>query len=100
MSDYREMLERGLKGVRELAATGKCTREKAETAFKEYRAIFGIIDAMTPAERLNPVERIDSTRIRRISLGAGVQDRQVIQLLINLSQFNEMILRAELGIIK
>lgn len=53
---------------------------------KEMKRMFGIIDAMTPAERRNP-KLIDSSRRRRIAAGSGTQHNQVNDLL---KQFDGM----------
>jgi signal recognition particle subunit SRP54 len=53
---------------------------------KEMKRMFGIIDAMTPAERRNP-KVIDASRRRRIAAGSGTQHNQVNDLL---KQFDGM----------
>jgi signal recognition particle GTPase len=62
-------------------------------AIREYRRIFGMLDAMTDEERSAPMEIIDSGRIRRIAKGAGARDQDVIRLLFNYENYCEMILR-------
>ncbi len=47
----------------------------------------GIIDAMTPAERRNPSRLIDQSRRRRIAAGAGVEAKEVSDLV---KQFDGM----------
>ncbi len=98
MSEYRKVLDRGMTAVRKSLIDGSCDPSDAAAAFCEYRTIYGIIDSMTPAERENPVETIDSERMRRISRGAGVTDRAVVQFLISYHDYNEQVLRAELRI--
>lgn len=51
----------------------------AETG-KEIRRLCGIVDSMTPVERRNP-KVIDVSRRQRIASGAGVQPRQVNELI-------------------
>ncbi|MFN9881676.1 MAG: signal recognition particle protein, partial [Planctomycetota bacterium] len=51
----------------------------AETG-KEIRRLCGIVDSMTPVERRNP-RVIDVSRRQRIASGAGVQPRQVNELI-------------------
>src|SRR5690606_6031406 len=52
----------------------------------EVKRIQGIIDSMTPAERVDPT-LIDGPRRRRIAAGAGVHPAEVASLL---RQFNAM----------
>ncbi len=47
----------------------------------------GIIDSMTPAERRNPSKHIDQSRRRRIAAGAGVEAKEVSDLV---KQFDGM----------
>jgi signal recognition particle GTPase len=56
---------------------------------REYRRTFGMLDAMTPEERLDPIGVMDSGRIRRLAQGAGVADQEVIQLLFGFREFCE-----------
>lgn len=98
MSEYRKVIDDGIAGVQKMLAAGKCTPDEAEEAFQDYRAIYGIIDSMTPEERENPVERIDGDGIRRIANNVGIADRKVIRFLISYDNYNEMICRAKLGI--
>jgi signal recognition particle subunit SRP54 len=53
----------------------------------DMKRLFGIIDAMTPAERRNPTKNIDQSRRRRIASGAGVQPHEVNELV---KQFDAM----------
>ena len=55
-------------------------------AEKDMRRLFGIIDAMTPAERNNP-KLIDLSRRHRIAAGSGVQPQEVGDLV---KQFDAM----------
>ena len=77
-----------------MLADKRCTEDDADAAFKDYRSLFEIIDSMTPAERENPLEAIDSEGIRRIATSAGVTDQNVIKFLINWSGYVEVIARA------
>ena len=55
-------------------------------AEKDMKRLFGIIDAMTPAERRNP-EADRRSRRRRIATGSGTQHHEVNELL---KQFDGM----------
>lgn len=93
MADFRQMHERGFAEVRRMLAEKRCTEVEAEAAFKDYRFILGIIDSMTPAEKENPLEAVDSESIKRIALSAGATDQNVIRFLINWSGYSEEIAR-------
>ena len=54
---------------------------------QDMKRLFGIIDAMTPAERRAPAKTIDQSRRRRIAAGAGVQPHEVNDLV---KQFDAM----------
>jgi signal recognition particle subunit SRP54 len=54
---------------------------------EDLKRLFGIIDAMTPAERRNPTKTIDQSRRRRIAAGAGVEPHEVNELV---KQFDVM----------
>jgi len=54
---------------------------------KDVNRLFGIIDAMTPAERRNPSRVVDQSRRRRIAAGAGVDPHEVGELV---KQFDGM----------
>ena len=54
---------------------------------QDMKRLFGIIDAMTPAERRAPAKTIDQSRRRRIAAGAGVQPNEVNDLV---KQFDAM----------
>jgi len=47
---------------------------------EEMNHLFGIIDAMTPDERRNPINLIDPIRLERIATGAGVRPKDVTDL--------------------
>ncbi|MBX3424949.1 MAG: signal recognition particle protein [Pirellulales bacterium] len=53
----------------------------------DMKRLFGIIDAMTPAERKSPTKVIDQSRRRRIATGAGVEPHEVNDLV---KQFDGM----------
>jgi signal recognition particle subunit SRP54 len=53
----------------------------------DFKRLEGIIDSMTPAERRNPSKLIDQGRRRRIAAGAGVEAREVNDLV---KQFDAM----------
>ena len=46
----------------------------------DMKRLFGIVDAMTPDERLDPTRTIDQSRRRRIAAGAGVEPHEVNEL--------------------
>ena len=94
VGEYRAMLDQGLAQVRAMASAGPTAETHA--AFREYRRLYGILDAMTPAERAAPLDRVDSGRMRRIAKGAGVTDREVLRFLIAFHGFVELMARAEL----
>jgi signal recognition particle subunit SRP54 len=54
---------------------------------QDMKRLFGIIDSMTPAERKSPTKLIDQPRRRRIAAGAGVEPREVADLV---KQFDAM----------
>jgi signal recognition particle subunit SRP54 len=54
---------------------------------QDLKRLFGIIDAMTPAERRQPTRLIDQSRRRRIAAGAGVEPHEVNDLV---KQFDAM----------
>ena len=54
---------------------------------KDMNRLFGIIDAMTPAERRDPSRLVDQSRRRRIAAGAGVEAHEVGDLV---KQFDGM----------
>lgn len=54
---------------------------------QDKRRLVGIIDSMTPDERRNPNKTIDQSRRRRIAQGAGVEPREVNDLV---KQFDGM----------
>ncbi len=54
---------------------------------EDLKRLFGIIDAMTPAERRQPTKVIDQSRRRRIAAGAGVEPHEVNELV---KQFDAM----------
>jgi len=54
---------------------------------QDMKRLLGIIDSMTPAERRSPSKTIDQSRRRRIATGAGVEPREVADLV---RQFDAM----------
>ena len=54
---------------------------------KDMNRLFGIIDSMTPEERRSPSRLVDQSRRRRIAAGAGVEAREVSDLV---KQFDGM----------
>jgi signal recognition particle GTPase len=73
IAGFRQSLERCFAAVRSEA---HARRKEAHFAgsLREYRLIFGILAAMTPAERASPQELINADRLRRIARGAGARD--------------------------
>jgi len=63
---------------------------------KQLRRVEGIINSMTPAERLRP-EIIKASRKRRIASGAGVPVQDVNRLLNQFEQMREMMKRMQKG---
>ena len=63
---------------------------------KQLRRVEGIINSMTPGERLRP-EIIKASRKRRIAAGAGVPVQEVNRLLSQFEQMREMIKRMQKG---
>jgi signal recognition particle subunit SRP54 len=57
---------------------------------EDMKRLFGIIDAMTPAERRNPTKTIDQSRRRRIAAGAGVQPHEVNDLVKQFDAMSQM----------
>jgi len=63
---------------------------------KQLRRVEGIINSMTPAERVRP-EIIKASRKRRIAAGAGVPVQEVNRLLNQFEQMREMMKRMQKG---
>ncbi len=63
---------------------------------KQLRRVEGIINSMTPAERVRP-EIIKASRKRRIAAGAGVPVEEVNRLLNQFEQMREMMKRMQKG---
>ncbi len=63
---------------------------------KQLRRVEGIINSMTPAERLRP-EIIKASRKRRIAAGAGVPVQEVNRLLNQFEQMREMMKKMQKG---
>ena len=98
IAEYRKLLLRGRDAVSQILqpAGSKLPELSAliRDAKSEYRRMLGILDSMTPAERESPLEQIDSERIRRISLGSGTKDQEVLQLLFSFRDFRSTVLHA------
>jgi signal recognition particle GTPase len=93
VAEYRVLLAHGQDAVRgQLRAAPD--DKKLVAGMREYRRIFGILDAMKPEERLDPIGVMDSGRIRRVAQGAGVADQEVIQFLFSYRDFCEQVGRA------
>ena len=63
---------------------------------KQLRRVEGIINSMTPAERVRP-EIVKASRKRRIAAGAGVPVQEVNRLLNQFEQMREMMKRMQKG---
>ena len=63
---------------------------------KQLRRVEGIINSMTPAERVRP-EIIKASRKRRIAAGAGVPVQEVNRLLNRFEEMREMMKRMQKG---
>jgi len=63
---------------------------------RQLRRVEGIINSMTPAERVRP-EIIKASRKRRIAAGAGVPVQEVNRLLNQFEQMQEMMKRMQKG---
>jgi len=63
---------------------------------KQLRRVEGIINSMTPAERMRP-EILKASRKRRIAAGAGVPVQEVNRLLNQFEQMREMMKRMHKG---
>jgi len=63
---------------------------------KQLRRVEGIINSMTPAERVRP-EIIKASRKRRIAAGAGVPVQEVNRLLNQVEQMREIMKRMQKG---
>jgi len=63
---------------------------------KQLRRVEGIINSMTPAERMRP-EILKASRKRRIAAGAGVPVQEVNRLLNQFEQMREMMKRIQKG---
>jgi signal recognition particle subunit SRP54 len=63
---------------------------------RQLRRVEGIINSMTPAERVRP-EIIKASRKRRIAAGAGVSVQEVNRLLNQFEQMQEVMKRMQKG---
>src|SRR5204863_4980938 len=59
---------------------GMADAMKDVDADSDMRRLVGVIDSMTLAERRNPTKVIDQSRRRRIAEGAGVEPKEVSDL--------------------
>jgi signal recognition particle subunit SRP54 len=66
---------------------------------KRLRRVEGIINSMTPAERMRP-EILKASRKRRIAAGAGVPVQEVNRLLNQFEQMREMMKRMQKGVLR
>ncbi len=70
--------------------------QSAQMDEKQLRRVEGIINSMTPAERMRP-EILKASRKRRIAAGAGVPVQEVNRLLNQFEQMREMMKRIQKG---
>ena len=70
--------------------------QSAQMDEKQLRRVEGIINSMTPAERMRP-EILKASRKRRIAAGAGVPVQEVNRLLNQFEQTREMMKKMQKG---
>ena len=70
--------------------------QSAQMDEKQLRRVEGIINSMTPAERMRP-EILKASRKRRIAAGAGVPVQEVNRLLNQFEQMREMMKQMQKG---
>jgi signal recognition particle subunit SRP54 len=64
---------------------------------RDKRRMIGLIDAMTPAERRNPLTVTEQSRRRRIAEGAGVRPHEVSELVKQLDRLAALMRRMSGG---
>jgi len=82
--------------VEKLPAQFAQAAQSSQMDEKQLRRVEGIINSMTPAERVRP-EIIKASRKRRIAAGAGVAVQDVNRLLSQFEQMREMMKRMQKG---
>jgi signal recognition particle subunit SRP54 len=82
--------------VEKLPAQFAQAAQSSQTDEKQLRRVEGIINSMTPAERMRP-EILKASRKRRIAAGAGVPVQEVNRLLNQFEQMREMMKRMQKG---
>jgi signal recognition particle subunit SRP54 len=82
--------------VEKLPAQFAQAAQSSQMDEKQLRRVEGIINSMTPAERVRP-EIIKASRKRRIAAGAGVPVQEVNRLLNQFEQMREMMKRMQKG---
>ena len=82
--------------VNKLPAQFAQAAQSSQMDEKQLRRVEGIINSMTPAERVRP-EIIKASRKRRIAAGAGVPVQEVNRLLNQFEQMREMTKRMQKG---
>jgi signal recognition particle subunit SRP54 len=70
--------------------------QPAQLDERQLRRVEGIINSMTPQERVNPAI-IKASRKRRIAVGAGVSVQEVNRLLNQFEQMRDMMKRVQKG---
>jgi signal recognition particle subunit SRP54 len=98
LEDFKQQIGQMRKMGGMSALVGKLPAQFAQAAQssqmdeKQLRRVEGIINSMTPAERIRP-EIIKASRKRRIAAGAGVSVQEVNRLLNQFEQMREMMKR-------
>jgi len=82
--------------VEKLPAQFAQAAQSSQMDEKQLRRVEGIINSMTPAERMRP-EILKASRKRRIAAGAGVPVQEVNRLLNQFEQMREMMKRMQKG---
>ena len=82
--------------VEKLPAQRAQAAQSSQMDEKQLRRVEGIINSMTPAERMRP-EILKASRKRRIAAGAGIPVQEVNRLLNQFEQMREMMKRMQKG---
>ena len=102
--DYRKQLVqiRKLGPIREIVSmlsgmSGMTKLLEGQHPEAQIRRMIGIIDSMTPNERRDPSRMVNQWRRRRVADGAGVEPREVTELV---EQFDRMTKRMEMNLLQ
>jgi len=102
LEDFKQQIGQMRKMGGMSALVGKLPAQFAQAAQssqmdeKQLRRVEGIINSMTPAERIRP-EIIKASRKRRIAAGAGVPVQEVNRLLNQFEQMRDMMKKMQKG---